>query len=38
MTPERWQQIEAVYHDALEREPQLRSAYVEAICAGDERV
>jgi serine/threonine protein kinase len=36
MTRERWQQIEAVYHSALERETNLRAAYVEAACAGDE--
>ena len=36
MTPERWRQIEEVYHAALEREPQMRDAYVEEKCGGDE--
>ena len=36
MTPERWRQIEAVYHAALECEPQMREAHVEEKCGGDE--
>src|SRR6516225_9075181 len=35
MTPERWRQIEQVYHAALDRQPQSRAAYVEGECAGD---
>src|SRR6516164_4845094 len=35
MTPERWRQIEQVYHAALDRPPQSRTAYVEKECAGD---
>jgi eukaryotic-like serine/threonine-protein kinase len=36
MTPERWQQIERLYHSALEREESQRAAYLNAACAGDE--
>ena len=36
MTPERWRQIEEVYHAALEREPEMRDAHVEEKCGGDE--
>ena len=35
MSPERWRQIEQVYHAALDRPPQLRAAYVNEGCAGD---
>jgi len=35
MTPERWRQIEQVYHAALDRHPQSRTAYVNEQCAGD---
>jgi eukaryotic-like serine/threonine-protein kinase len=33
---ERWRRIEEICHDALERLPGERSAYVGATCAGDE--
>ncbi len=36
MTPERWQQIEHLYHAALERPPAERAAFLDAACAGDE--
>ncbi len=36
MTPERWRQIEEVYHAALEREPEGRPAYLSQACRGDE--
>jgi hypothetical protein len=36
MTPERWRQIEEVYHAALEREPEGRPAYLSQACGGDE--
>ena len=36
MTPERWQQVEQLYHSALEREPSRRAAFLEEACAGDE--
>jgi Tol biopolymer transport system component len=35
MTPQRWRQIEQLYHAALDREPRLRAAYIEENCAGD---
>src|SRR5262245_41458992 len=36
MPPERWQRIERLYHDALEREAGQRAAFVAEACAGDE--
>src|SRR5687767_5334118 len=36
MKPERWQQIERLYHAALQREPDERVAFLESVCAGDE--
>jgi hypothetical protein len=36
MTPDRWQQIEKIYHSALELEESQRLAFVEKACAGDE--
>jgi hypothetical protein len=36
MTPERWQQIEKLYHLVLEREPGRRDAFLDEACAGDE--
>ena len=36
MTPERWQKIEQLYHDALERDVSLRAAYLQEACAGDD--
>lgn len=36
MKPERWQQIEDIYHDALEREPSQRAAFLQEACGGDE--
>ena len=35
MTPERWQEIERVYHEARQREPTERAAYLDAVCATD---
>jgi len=35
MTPERWQQIERIYQDALDHEPSTRSAFLDQACAGD---
>ena len=35
MKPERLQQIEQVYHAALEREPSQRAAFLDAACSGD---
>jgi eukaryotic-like serine/threonine-protein kinase len=35
MNPERWQQIEAIYHAAVEREPTTRAAYLAQACGSD---
>ncbi|HEX4949329.1 MAG TPA: protein kinase [Blastocatellia bacterium] len=36
MTPERYQQIGRLYHDALSREPAQRDAFLQEACAEDE--
>ena len=36
MPPDRWQQISLVYHAALTREENQRTAFVREACAGDE--
>ncbi|HWQ35446.1 MAG TPA: protein kinase [Blastocatellia bacterium] len=38
MKPEHWKQIEALYHAALEREPDARATFLDAACAGDEEL
>jgi Tol biopolymer transport system component/predicted Ser/Thr protein kinase len=38
MTPERWQQVDQLYHSALEREPGQRSPFLVEACAGDEEL
>ena len=38
MTPERWQEIEAVFQEALERPPLERASFVDHACAGDEEL
>jgi serine/threonine protein kinase len=35
MTPERWRQVERLYHAALKRDTAERDAYLEQACAGD---
>jgi serine/threonine protein kinase len=35
MTAERWRQIEAVYHSALERSPHDRAVFIADACQGD---
>ena len=35
MTPERWQQIKAVLHEAIEMAPEQRSVFLERACADD---
>ena len=35
MTPERWEQVERLFHAALEREPARRAAFLSRACAGD---
>jgi serine/threonine protein kinase/Tol biopolymer transport system component len=36
MEPERWQQIDRLYHSALKVEPSQRAAFLREACAGDE--
>jgi eukaryotic-like serine/threonine-protein kinase len=36
MNPDRWKQIEELYHAALEREASGRAAFLKQACAGDE--
>ena len=36
MTPERWQEVERVYHAALARPAAERAAFAREACAGDE--
>ncbi|MGH9879982.1 MAG: serine/threonine-protein kinase, partial [Pyrinomonadaceae bacterium] len=36
MTPERWAQLNQLFHAALEREPGVRSSFLAQSCAGDE--
>ncbi len=36
MTPERWQQIERLYHEALARDASERDSFVASACGGDE--
>jgi serine/threonine protein kinase len=36
MTPERWHQIEKLYHEVLKLEPSHRAAFLQDACAGDE--
>lgn len=35
MRPERWQQIETLYHATLEREPESRANFLAEACVGD---
>ena len=35
MTPERWQQIKAIFASALERDPEQRRRFLAEACAGD---
>src|SRR5262245_11238907 len=38
MERDRWEQIERLYHAALEREPDARDAFLDEACAGDEEL
>jgi serine/threonine protein kinase len=38
MTPERWQEIEAVLQGALDRPPVDRASFLDEICAGDDEL
>jgi serine/threonine protein kinase len=36
MNPERWQQIERLYHEALQRKPDKRGAFLDEACGDDQ--
>lgn len=38
MKPERWRQVEQIYHSALDREVSQRSSFLKEACAGDEEL
>jgi hypothetical protein len=38
MNPERWEQIERLYHAALQREPKDRGKFIAEACEGDEEL
>ncbi|HET7712833.1 MAG TPA: protein kinase, partial [Thermoanaerobaculia bacterium] len=38
MNPERWKQVERLYHEALERSEEERAAFLSSACAGDEEL
>ena len=35
MKPERWRQVDQLFHSALEREPEERAAFLDQACGGD---
>jgi eukaryotic-like serine/threonine-protein kinase len=38
MTPDRWREIERLFHEALARPPAERAAFLEKACAGDDEL
>src|SRR5262245_1240059 len=38
MTPEQWQDIDKLFHTALERDPAEREAFLDQACNGDEEL
>ncbi len=38
MKPERWQQLDQLFHAALERAPEERAAFLDEACAGDRQL
>ena len=38
MNPERWRQIERIYHLALDRPPHEREVFLDSECHGDQRL
>jgi serine/threonine protein kinase/Flp pilus assembly protein TadD len=36
MKPKRWQQLDALFHSALDRAPEERAAFLDEACGGDE--
>ncbi len=37
-TPKRWQEIDRIFAEALEREPGARSEFLDEACAGDKQL
>ena len=38
MTPERWQKVDKLLEQALEKEPDRRGSFLEEACANDEEL
>src|SRR6185369_5976227 len=38
MTPKRWREVEQVYQSTMDREPQLRAAYLAEACGNDQEL
>src|SRR5712691_9302911 len=38
MKPARWQQLDELFHAALERAPEERAAFLDEACAGDQQL
>src|SRR5262245_15643101 len=38
MTPERWQQIDKLFEQALEKDPDRRGSFLDEACAADEEL
>jgi len=38
LSKERWERVENIYHDALERAPETRHAFLDQVCDGDAEV
>src|SRR5438876_293071 len=38
MKPERWQQLDKLFHSAIERAPEERAAFLDEACAGDQEL
>jgi serine/threonine-protein kinase len=37
-TPERWQEVETLFHEALDRPPLERASFLDQACAGDDEL
>ena len=38
LSKERWERVETIYHDALQRAPETRHAFLDQACGGDGEV
>src|SRR6266513_6250666 len=38
MKPERWQQLDELFHAVLERAPEARAAFLDDVCGGDQKL